>query len=182
MSPQRRQMGAPIEQIVDLDQVERPGFATTRPSGASARCPARARWSTPWSRERRAAAGRLGDEIAGDRLRRGRTSARCRSSGRRHRPAPAAPRAAAPARGIVGADIEHLPGAEPDHRHRLAGRRDRARDHRASAAMAFVSDSSGAAHARQERATRSLAACHCELGLSLRAKRSNLPARSAQSR
>jgi len=35
-----------------------------------------------------------------------------------------------PARRIARADIEHRPGAEPDHRHRLTGRWDRPRDHR----------------------------------------------------
>ena len=49
-------MGAPIDQIVDLDQVEDRAAAAVRPSGASARCPLRGRWSTPWSPETRAGA------------------------------------------------------------------------------------------------------------------------------
>ena len=90
--------------------------------------PGRARWSRPLSRGTRAGAAPLGDQIAGYGL-----GAAIHRRGVDH---PTAGFDERPqhlgeflARRVAGTDIEYLPGAEPDHRHRLAARRDRARDH-----------------------------------------------------
>jgi hypothetical protein len=129
--PQGREMGAPVLQIVDLDQVNDLG---AQPLGRPAHLgdPLLLAASPDLGREKDARAHpQLGDEIAGHRL-----GAGIHRRGVDH-PPPGInqpPHHLLQRRPLCGvlADIEHAPGAEPDDRHRLAGRWDRPGDHRRS--------------------------------------------------
>ena len=122
--PQRRDVRAPVEQVVDLQQIEPRRLHRAQRAARSARVPCRARWSTPWSRRTccaclpscctRSPVTRFGVAV--------------------HRRAVDQPRAGAvehfehllQRRALVrpAADVERVPGSHADHRHALAvGRR-----------------------------------------------------------